>query len=220
MTNADKFKNLFGIYATELWSMPEKDFLEWLNSEAMNSLEIPNNSDTISRQTAIDATWFEPSYTDPLNVLTEVRDRLKALPSAQPEKRTETPARDCISRQAAIRIASGYCHPSNIANELAKLPSAQPEQRWIPVSERLPEEFICDDGYVEPSDYVLVWGDNGNYGVSRYWGNRCSKSERPNTYKDWVDLDWEVQKPIAWMPLPPSSRRSRATRIHGKEQTW
>ena len=41
--------------------------------------------DTISRQAAIDATWFEPSYTDPLNVLTEVRDRLKALPSAQPE---------------------------------------------------------------------------------------------------------------------------------------
>ena len=44
-------------------------------------------SDTISRQAAIDATWFEPSYTDPLNVLTEVRDRLKALPSAQPERK-------------------------------------------------------------------------------------------------------------------------------------
>ena len=43
-------------------------------------------SDLISRQAAIDATWFEPSYTDPLNVLTEVRDRLKALPSAQPEQ--------------------------------------------------------------------------------------------------------------------------------------
>ena len=44
-------------------------------------------SDLIDRQAAIDATWFEPSYTDPLNVLTEVRDRLKALPSAQPEQR-------------------------------------------------------------------------------------------------------------------------------------
>ena len=41
--------------------------------------------DLISRQAAIDATLFEPSYTDPLNVLTEVRDKLKALPSAQPE---------------------------------------------------------------------------------------------------------------------------------------
>ena len=43
-------------------------------------------SDLIDRQAAIDATCFEPSYTDPLNVLTEVRDRLKALPSAQPER--------------------------------------------------------------------------------------------------------------------------------------
>ena len=44
-------------------------------------------NDCISRQAAIDATWFEPSYTDPLNVLTEVRDRLKVLPSAQPERK-------------------------------------------------------------------------------------------------------------------------------------
>lgn len=43
-------------------------------------------TDCISRQAAIDATWEEPSYTDPLNVLTEVRDRIEALPSAQPER--------------------------------------------------------------------------------------------------------------------------------------
>ena len=42
MTNADIFKNIFGLYATELWSMPEKDFLEWLNSEVSNSSESPN----------------------------------------------------------------------------------------------------------------------------------------------------------------------------------
>ena len=42
MTNADKFKSLFGIYATELWAMPEKDFLEWLNSEVSNCSESPN----------------------------------------------------------------------------------------------------------------------------------------------------------------------------------
>ena len=34
---------------------------------------------------------------------------------------------DLISRQAAIDVASGYCHPANIADELRKLPSAQPE---------------------------------------------------------------------------------------------
>ena len=33
-TNAEIFKQTFGIYATELWSMKEADFLEWLNAEA------------------------------------------------------------------------------------------------------------------------------------------------------------------------------------------
>lgn len=31
---------------------------------------------------------------------------------------------DLISRDAAIEIASGYCHPANIAEELGRLPSA------------------------------------------------------------------------------------------------
>ncbi len=82
--------------------------------------------------------------------------------------------------------------------------------QWIPCSEGLPEEHLCDDGYVEPSDYVLVCGDHGNYGVSRYWGNRRSKSEHPTTYKDWVDLDWIMQKPIAWMPLPEPYKEGEA----------
>lgn len=32
-TNSEIFKQTFGIYATELWSMKEADFLEWLNTE-------------------------------------------------------------------------------------------------------------------------------------------------------------------------------------------
>ena len=62
-------------------------------------------NDLISRQAAIDATWFEPSYTDPLNVLTEVRDRLKVLPSAQPEI---TRCRDCKHWKANIPEV-GFC---------------------------------------------------------------------------------------------------------------
>lgn len=34
-------------------------------------------------------------------------------------------SKDTIYRQDAIDIASGYCHPANIAEELRKLPSAQ-----------------------------------------------------------------------------------------------
>lgn len=86
--------------------------------------------------------------------------------------------------------------------EFNELPSVTPIQKWIPCNERLPKEHICDDGYVEPSDYVLVYGDCRSWGVSRYWGNRKSKAESPNSFKDWVDLDWVAEKPIAWMPLP------------------
>ena len=39
-------------------------------------------SDLIEREDAIEATWQEPTYTDPLNVLTEVRDRIESIPSA------------------------------------------------------------------------------------------------------------------------------------------
>lgn len=39
--------------------------------------------DLISRQAAIEILWEEPSYSDPINVLTEARDRIKSLPSAE-----------------------------------------------------------------------------------------------------------------------------------------
>ena len=42
-------------------------------------------NDLIDRQAAINALWKEPSYSDSLNVLAEARDRIKELPSAQPE---------------------------------------------------------------------------------------------------------------------------------------
>lgn len=42
-----------------------------------------NMKDVIYREDAIEATWKEPSYSDPLNVLTEVRDRIEALPPVE-----------------------------------------------------------------------------------------------------------------------------------------
>lgn len=57
---------------------------------------------------------------------------------------------DAIDRQEAIRIASGYCHFTNVAKELEKLPSVQPEpltdkeQRiFLMAMER--EEKVCED---------------------------------------------------------------------------
>lgn len=48
-------------------------------------------SELIRREDAIKATWQEPSYTDPYNILTEVRDRIKALPTASRWHRVDEP---------------------------------------------------------------------------------------------------------------------------------
>ncbi len=37
----------------------------------------------IKKDKAIEETWRMPSYSDPLNVLTEIRDRLNALPTIE-----------------------------------------------------------------------------------------------------------------------------------------
>lgn len=72
---------------------------------------------------------------------------------------------DLISRQAAIDIASGYCHPTNIAKELAKLPSVQPERKkgkW----ERH-NTYHGDDtsGFVDPDWRCSECGEQANVNV-------------------------------------------------------
>ena len=76
-----------------------------------------------------------------------------------------------------------------------QLPSAQPEQRWIPCSERLP-----DEGYVliskKPKKYFDGW--------------RCVtiaiRMEDPRSRKvNWRDIGFGVipdDNVLAWMPLP------------------
>lgn len=94
---------------------------------------------------------------------------------------------DTIDRQAAIRIASGYCHPANIAAELAKLPPAQSEQRWIPCSERLPD-YDEDVLTCSESGYVEIQRLEKGY----YWEYQ---------YGGWTT---DLHEVIAWMPLPSS----------------
>ena len=49
-----------------------------------------NKGDSISRQAVENITWEEPSYSDPLNVLTEVREKVRALPSVENKGEPET----------------------------------------------------------------------------------------------------------------------------------
>ena len=60
---------------------------------------------------------------------------IKALEHPEKNVIAVVPCGDAISRADAIRVASGYCHPSNVAKELAQLPSVTPQEtrkgHWI-----------------------------------------------------------------------------------------
>ena len=79
MTNEEAKSELMQIYG--MLSEEKKQALDVLMAQA--------DGGYISRQAVLDITWEEPSYTDALNVLTEVRDKIKALPSVKQEPQLE-----------------------------------------------------------------------------------------------------------------------------------
>lgn len=84
MNNAVMFKQIFDLYASELWAMSEKDFLAWLNAER----DVPdtNVGDLISRQAAIEtvhSTIFDSfDICDDESPMTESDKRLLELNKA------------------------------------------------------------------------------------------------------------------------------------------
>ena len=133
---------------------------------------------------------------------------------------------DTISRQAAIEALCKQCtvdRPETCSTiqkgdkwceevyTLLKLPSAQPEQRWIPCSERLPEDIrpvIVTWKNTDPKSYY-------QYIVGKHFtGTACYKNGKWYWYSsttedmlaeygryDSEEFD-EAIECIAWMPLP------------------
>ena len=64
---------------------------------------------------------------------------------------------------------------------IMSLPSAQPEHRWIPVSEKPPEETGTYITTIDYGEYGLVTGQRYYHGGVIGWNDECV---------------------IAWMPLP------------------
>lgn len=84
MTNGEKFKALFGLYATELWAKSETEFLKWLNADANELFE--KSEQLTSKQAAINAAieaiddWDGEYSLGRKKIL--IRDAIMALPAA------------------------------------------------------------------------------------------------------------------------------------------
>jgi len=120
---------------------------------------------------------------------------------------------DLISRQAAIDMLKNRWKKTrnyegigdDIAEEcelyLKQVPSAQPEQRWIPCSERLPEEYgeflvtmtekakAKDLGFDIDETYIRKMRYNSNG-----W-------QLPRHIPSWIN-EAVKDEVLAWMPLP------------------
>ena len=121
---------------------------------------------------------------------------------------------DLISRQAAISHVDDVPYIKDHPNVgllwkawIERLPSAQPEQRWIPCSERLPEE---DTEVLISYRYKEGEGDTDHVNIDiTSYGTVCFGGREIHTLKEWrqpfdyFHANYEV---IAWMPLPTPYR--------------
>ena len=115
---------------------------------------------------------------------------------------------DTISRQAAIdEIKEIYEWHDNVSKEriiehFKCLPSAQPE-RWIPVSERLPEikQHVLLSCYGRVI-YGRMISEDGNSGYPVFEICDSVGEKRPIVLETTVHSEFTTSRIIAWMPLP------------------
>lgn len=118
---------------------------------------------------------------------------------------------DLISRQAAIDCVTVGAKPTTIRGRIAELPSAQPEQRWIPVSERLPDDLQeVNVTWINrnPASYYADIKDKPftatavYYGGCWYWYSSCCRDYLAEYGKNEGDRVEDGIVITAWQPLP------------------
>ena len=130
---------------------------------------------------------------------------------------------DSISRQGAIDAVDAIGHiatmpdgdkcirRSAVKYTLSMLPSAQPEQRWIPVTERLPEDIkpvIVTWKNTDPKSYYQYIVGKRFIGTAHYkngkwfWYSSVTEDLLAEYGRcDAEEFD-EAIKVLAWQPLP------------------
>ena len=148
-------------------------------------------------------------------------------PTIQPVA-TDTNVGDKISRQAAIDAAKhAWAKGLEPSQYIEIIPSAQQEQRWIPCSERLPENRVCVivcfrewQQYANRYIYSIVTGwyarkHSVRENVFCEWEADCDYDEDEDEYyilEGWYEfttqgnadlMNWHINaEVVAWMPLP------------------
>lgn len=158
--------------------------------------------DAVSRQAVLDA------INNPLNVRLDVI--IKNLPPVTPKNLLDTnvgkiECEDVISRQAVIealdkRFDSIPMEQTTeillLRKDLRDIPSVQPKQRWIPCSERLPEE----------ERYVLITKESFKINGYEQEVIKAKRSADPRSGKiEWWSPEFGTLKNkavLAWMPMP------------------
>ena len=108
----------------------------------------------------------------------------------------QEPREDCVSREFMYKLGATCIATRDKNNKLIalgtieNLPPVTPTQKWILVSEKLPEEETD----------VLVRNENGDKEIAR-----GSYSTEMQDEFIWCTSGWKFGKVIAWMPLPPTN---------------
>lgn len=186
------------------------DYIESTRREKQTDTPTNTTTDLISRTDAIDAfdgvkvdeencTEYDIGYNDGIDFAIS---RLSVLPSAQPVTTNET----TLYEDGTLWVTVEDCEEVNRvivdSNKALCRVFYMDAPRWIPCSERLPEEDNWTGKGVQFSNLVLVTLDNAEdeekvvdlgYTVDGKWFIQCDARVK------FIPDGWEL---VAWLPLP------------------
>ena len=146
MTNAEKFQKVFGYYATDMWAKPEKEFLEWINAEALEQ-------ETVSRE----------SYDHEFNLRKMFEMKVFELENKMAEQEQIIHCKDCKHWQE-WENGIGDCLRSNSiwGTDYDDFCSFAEKERTMKIGD---EVYV--HGYIDEirQDTIIIRNDGGYFGT-------------------------------------------------------